>query len=331
MMLVNVWVCLTTVLYVFLLPDIDECRESPELCDENANCTNTIGSYQCACYHGYSGSGHKCKSKSCFFFLFCLRWFSPCSVSDWKPCSVHWLAEISHCLWCFCFRCWANSLQLIDWAYLSCHISCLIYFIEGARNCLWKLVSFGRNMWISSVLFGWNKCAGLKACCDIQLRTQICWSLTQCWADRAQVMVHVIFHKRLSSAANRLFISLQSNRCRNRRVCQLTMPIRRKLWRLDRWIQVSLYSSVRRGQLPETWVKYYAYRHGFCWLFSAIIISHNILQRFSFVLCRTGCAPFLKQKGIMVMKVYALCAIHQYSLCSFEGWGREGRVVANVK
>ena len=62
-------------LYVFLLPDIDECRESPGLCDENADCTNTIGSYQCACYLGYSGSGHKCESKSCFFFFSAIAGF----------------------------------------------------------------------------------------------------------------------------------------------------------------------------------------------------------------------------------------------------------------
>ena len=29
-------------------------------CDENANCTNTDGSYNCSCNHGYNGDGFNC-------------------------------------------------------------------------------------------------------------------------------------------------------------------------------------------------------------------------------------------------------------------------------
>ena len=43
-----------------LLVDIDECMTSMELCDPNANCTNTPGSYTCACNQGYSGNGTTC-------------------------------------------------------------------------------------------------------------------------------------------------------------------------------------------------------------------------------------------------------------------------------
>ena len=35
--------------------DIDECREDSHSCDKNANCTNNIGSYTCACNNGYRG------------------------------------------------------------------------------------------------------------------------------------------------------------------------------------------------------------------------------------------------------------------------------------
>ena len=29
-------------------------------CDEKANCTNTDGSYNCSCNHGYEGDGFNC-------------------------------------------------------------------------------------------------------------------------------------------------------------------------------------------------------------------------------------------------------------------------------
>ena len=41
--------------------DIDECMASMDLCHPNANCTNTPGSYTCACNQGYSGDGTACE------------------------------------------------------------------------------------------------------------------------------------------------------------------------------------------------------------------------------------------------------------------------------
>ena len=29
-------------------------------CDDNANCTNTDGSYNCSCNYGYKGDGFNC-------------------------------------------------------------------------------------------------------------------------------------------------------------------------------------------------------------------------------------------------------------------------------
>ena len=49
--------------------DIDECPLSP--CDENANCTDTVGSFECKCNDGYSGSGKTCegmKTNLCYGF-----------------------------------------------------------------------------------------------------------------------------------------------------------------------------------------------------------------------------------------------------------------------
>ena len=41
-------------------------------CDENANCTNTVGSYNCSCNHGYEGDGFNCKGGrliSSFYYI----------------------------------------------------------------------------------------------------------------------------------------------------------------------------------------------------------------------------------------------------------------------
>ncbi|XP_033640831.1 fibrillin-2-like [Asterias rubens] len=40
--------------------DLDECTEGPNTCDMNADCTNTEGSYSCACKAGYWGDGRTC-------------------------------------------------------------------------------------------------------------------------------------------------------------------------------------------------------------------------------------------------------------------------------
>ena len=37
--------------------DDDECSDGSHTCDGNATCTNTRGSFMCACNSGYSGDG----------------------------------------------------------------------------------------------------------------------------------------------------------------------------------------------------------------------------------------------------------------------------------
>ena len=57
--------CTETLRSLFYLhADVDEC-ESDDLnnCHENAQCTNTEGSYTCSCNPGYSGDGVNCTSK----------------------------------------------------------------------------------------------------------------------------------------------------------------------------------------------------------------------------------------------------------------------------
>ena len=49
--------------YVFICTDIDECAEQSP-CDGNAVCTNTPGSFTCACNEGYSGDGITCTGQN---------------------------------------------------------------------------------------------------------------------------------------------------------------------------------------------------------------------------------------------------------------------------
>ena len=44
--------------------DIDECETDNGGCSSAANCTNTVGSFTCACLPGYSGDGFTCGGKS---------------------------------------------------------------------------------------------------------------------------------------------------------------------------------------------------------------------------------------------------------------------------
>jgi len=43
--------------------DINECENGDDNCHENANCTNTEGSFTCSCNPGYAGDGVICTSK----------------------------------------------------------------------------------------------------------------------------------------------------------------------------------------------------------------------------------------------------------------------------
>ena len=50
--------------HLFLCPaDINECENGEDNCHRNAECTDTIGSYNCSCNSGYSGNGFKCIGK----------------------------------------------------------------------------------------------------------------------------------------------------------------------------------------------------------------------------------------------------------------------------
>ena len=44
----------------FALTDVDECTLSEHTCNDNANCTDTDGSFNCTCREGYEGNGFNC-------------------------------------------------------------------------------------------------------------------------------------------------------------------------------------------------------------------------------------------------------------------------------
>ena len=49
--------------------DINECENGDDNCSENANCTNTEGSFTCYCNSGYAGDGVICTSKLALIIL----------------------------------------------------------------------------------------------------------------------------------------------------------------------------------------------------------------------------------------------------------------------
>jgi len=49
--------------WAFRFLDVDECSASIPVCDVNADCKNTRGSYRCSCKAGFAGDGKTCSGK----------------------------------------------------------------------------------------------------------------------------------------------------------------------------------------------------------------------------------------------------------------------------
>ena len=52
--------------FSYFLTDADECNTSIRICDENADCKNTLGSYRCSCKKGFSKDEHTCQGRRGF-------------------------------------------------------------------------------------------------------------------------------------------------------------------------------------------------------------------------------------------------------------------------
>ena len=52
----------TNLLIAYFNPDVNECDMGTDMCDNEtvAECTNTIGSYECSCRLGFTGDGFNC-------------------------------------------------------------------------------------------------------------------------------------------------------------------------------------------------------------------------------------------------------------------------------
>ena len=56
-------------LFSFFSSDVDECLANTSPCDASAVCTNTNGSYTCACKDGFTGNGTYCQGKQLFLSI----------------------------------------------------------------------------------------------------------------------------------------------------------------------------------------------------------------------------------------------------------------------
>ena len=116
---------------------IDECNDDSHVCDSNANCTNTNGSYNCICKEGYIINGQSCQcrleqrylmsSEAAFHNKYCLRnWGYNREVAWWfsRPDLVFLLSYGFHHMHTFTF---VDVLEYNTHGYFT---SCLVFFRE---------------------------------------------------------------------------------------------------------------------------------------------------------------------------------------------------------
>lgn len=48
--------------WLFTYLDVNECTTGLWPCSDNAQCTNTMGSFECECFSNYTGDGMQCTS-----------------------------------------------------------------------------------------------------------------------------------------------------------------------------------------------------------------------------------------------------------------------------
>ena len=73
-------------------PDINECELDIDNCDQHATCTNTEGSYSCACSAGWTGDGFTCEGIK---NMFRVSFRSILNTSPWPLNKNSFLLQIS--------------------------------------------------------------------------------------------------------------------------------------------------------------------------------------------------------------------------------------------
>ena len=101
----------------FMFSDVDECSTNDHSCGVNAVCTNTVGSYACACKAGYTGDGRTCNGTFVCFKNESL--YSNCWAPNRATWNLHFTSTVS------------KILMSIDW--YSC-ILALKFIIERAMQ-----------------------------------------------------------------------------------------------------------------------------------------------------------------------------------------------------
>lgn len=52
---------------------MDECEQDLDDCDENSNCVDTLGSFECVCHIGYIKNDTQCISELIFVHVYLLH------------------------------------------------------------------------------------------------------------------------------------------------------------------------------------------------------------------------------------------------------------------
>lgn len=85
---------------VIAATDLNECTDSG-LCNKNARCINTEGSYECQCHDGFQGNGYNCTGILTIAIMYCVcmklvhdSMYGSCSTM--KAAYSRWLALDFH-------------------------------------------------------------------------------------------------------------------------------------------------------------------------------------------------------------------------------------------